>query len=99
MAVKQHLARNGRKIWRETPGLGLARDKFLEEERMRRRAARVLAGKDSGDFIAKRQNATRLQPYDGNAARKIGHQGGETAGHFAARRLDITDRKKSPPAT
>ena len=82
----------------QAAGLGLAHQKFLEQQRMRADALGVVVGAQREQFVAQRQQAARLQPDDRHAARGERRVGRDQPVQFGARLIDQAGRKERPPA-
>ena len=75
-----------------------ARQEFLEQQRVGRQRARVVAPDQRGQLVAETENAARLEPDDRHAAREQRRQRRDAAFRLAARLLDQTDREEGAPA-
>ena len=82
----------------QTAGLGLAHQKFLEQQRVRADALCGVVRAQRQQFVAQRQQAARLQPDDRHAARGKRRVSRNQPIEFGAGLIDQAGRKKRPPA-
>ena len=98
VAVHQSLPGDGTKRQPQAASLGLANQKFLEQQRMRADAFRCRVGAQRQQLIAKRQQAAWLQADDGHATRGERRVGRDQPIELSAGVIDQPRRKKRPPA-
>ena len=82
----------------EAAGLGLAHQKLLEQQRMRADAFGGVVRSQRQQFVAQRQQATRLQPDDRHAARGERRVGRDQPVEFGAGVIDQASREKGSAA-
>ena len=68
MAVDQRARCNGLERQPQPAGIGLAHEKFLEQQRMCGELVRLCGFDDRWNFIAEAEQAAWLKPYNRNAA-------------------------------
>jgi hypothetical protein len=83
---------------REPAGLGLARDVFLEQQRVCSDRAGIPGLDQRRDLVAKAQDAARLQPDDRNAALGEWRERGDAALRLATRLAHQPDRQECASA-
>src|SRR6476620_11112580 len=99
MSMNQRFARHGAERQLQAAGLRFANQKLLEQQSVRADAFGLVVGTQREQFVAKRQETTRLEPHDWHAARCEWRVGRDQTVEFAARLLDKACREKCPPAT
>src|SRR5262249_62190662 len=81
----------------ECPGLRLARQEFLEQQRVCGQAARILAPDERRDFVAEAEHAARLEADQRSCALEEGGERGQAALRLASRLVDEPDREEGTP--
>src|SRR4051812_40134755 len=99
VAVNQRFARDGAERKFQAAGFRLANQKFLEQQSMRADAFGLVVRAQREQFVAKCQEATRLQPDDRHAARREWCVGRDQTIQLAARLFDEACGEECPPAT
>ena len=79
-------------------GLGLAHQKFLEQQRVRADVFRGSIGTQREQLVAQGQQTARLQPDDGHAARRERRIGRNQPIELRTRLVDQPRREERPPA-
>ena len=78
--------------------LGLARQKLLEQQRLRGEPARLVAFDQRRNFVAEAEDAARLQPDHRHAALDVWRKRRERAFGFAPGLVDLADGEKGAAA-
>ena len=98
VAVHQRLVGDGAERQTQAAGLGLADQKFLEQQCMRADALRGIVVAQRQQFVAQRQQATRLKADDRHAARGERRIGCHQPIEFGAGIVDQSRREEGAPA-
>src|SRR6516162_11355044 len=98
VAMQQRLLGHRRERELERAGLRLARQEFLEQQRVRGQATRILTLDERRDFVAEAEHAARLETDERSRALEEGGERGHAALRLAPRLVDEPDREEGAPA-